>query len=38
LQQRYAELIGELKELSRENNTEAVYSNGNSVEVVEAEN
>jgi len=28
LQQRYAELVEELKELSRENNTEAVYENG----------
>lgn len=33
LQHRYAELVEELKELSREGNVEAVYENGKSVEV-----
>lgn len=31
LQQRYAELVEELKLLSSENDTEAVYENGNGV-------
>lgn len=33
LQQRYAQLVEELKELSRETNTEAVYENGKVIEV-----
>lgn len=37
LQQRYAELIEELKELSRQGNTEAVYENGNSAPENEVE-
>lgn len=41
MQQRYAELVADLKELSRETNTEAVYSNGTSTEAensIETEN
>lgn len=37
LQQRYAELVEELKELSRQGNTEAVYENGNSATENEVE-